>query len=130
MKKRLLILLGLMLFGGCATTPVVDNSEVHVTNPAENSTVSFPLTVNGEAMGSWFFEAQLRVELQNDAGDVLATAPGMAQEDWMQEGFVDFTAEIESADLAGATEGKLVIKNDNPSGMPENDRSFELPVQF
>ncbi len=100
-----------------------------IDSPEADEMVQFPLVIEGEARGPWFFEASFMVELLDSNGDSLATTIVEAQEDWMQEDFVDFEGEISSANPTTDT-GTLVFRKANASGLPENDLSLELPVRF
>jgi hypothetical protein len=56
-----------------------------------------------------------------------ASAPAQAQGDWMTSELVPFSVTITvPTTTTGAV--ALVVKNDNPSGMPENEKSFEVPL--
>lgn len=104
--------------------------EVEVSEPAANSNVTFPLLVTGQAKGGWYFEGSFNVKLLDGEGNVLDETFAQAQEDWMQEGFVPFEATIEPTTPPTEGEGKIVLSKDNPSGLPENDASVEVPVLF
>lgn len=101
-----------------------------ITSPAAGAVVVQPLIVMGEAKGSWYFEASFPVRLVDEQGNELARAVAEAQGDWMTEAFVRFQATFTSFDPGSATAGKLIFEKDNPSGLPENAESFEMPVQF
>ncbi len=101
--------------------------EVLVVMPQANQTISSPLTVEGQARGNWFFEASFPIELIDNQGKVLGRSYVQAQSDWMTENFVPFKGEI-NYQLAATTTGKLVLKNDNPSGLPQYDKKIEMPV--
>lgn len=101
---------------------------VFISSPTAEATVSSPLFVSGQALGSWFFEATLPVKLLAADGTEIATHYATAQSDWMVAGLVPFTATLEFTTTA--TSGYLVISKDNPSGLPENDASFMVPVNF
>ncbi|MFA6306477.1 MAG: GerMN domain-containing protein [Patescibacteria group bacterium] len=101
--------------------------EVLVTMPQANQTVSSPLAVEGQARGNWFFEASFPIELIDDQGKILGQSYVQAQSDWMTENFVLFKGEI-NYQAAATTTGMLVLKKDNPSGLPENDKKIEMPV--
>lgn len=101
-----------------------------ITSPAAGAVVVQPLIVRGEAKGSWYFEASFPVRLVDEEGNELARATAQAQGDWMTEAFVPFAADFTSFDVGTATAGKLIFEKDNPSGLPENAESFEMPVQF
>jgi hypothetical protein len=100
-----------------------------MTAPVSGATVSSPLTIEGEARGWWYFEASFPVRLVTDSGEVLAEVPAQALGDWMTEDYVPFTVSIVFA-TPSATSGKLILARDNPSGLPENDASIEIPVLF
>ncbi|MGE5392478.1 MAG: Gmad2 immunoglobulin-like domain-containing protein [Candidatus Saccharibacteria bacterium] len=104
-------------------------SEVVVDSPTFGATVSSPLRISGRARGSWFFEASLPATLKDENGKVLAQSPMRAQGDWMTGDFVNFSGSLEFEQPA--TEyGVLIIEKDNPSGLPQNDAAFVVPVKF
>ena len=105
------------------------NSEVAISAPLPNEEIQSPLTVQGRARGAWFFEANLPVELLDADGNVVVQKGAQAEEDWMTTDFVPFSVELTFAQPKTAT-GILRIKKDNPSGLPENDASFDVPVRF
>ncbi len=94
--------------GDCGIAP----QEVLLSEPQPNQTVSSPLTVEGRARGSWFFEAVFPVELIDNQGKILGQSYAQAQSDWMTADFVPFMAAINYTAEATTT-GKLVLKNDN-----------------
>ncbi|MGB7842382.1 MAG: Gmad2 immunoglobulin-like domain-containing protein [Salinimicrobium sp.] len=85
--------------------------------------------MTGRARGSWFFEADFPLEIVNENGKVLAKSYATAQGNWMTNKFVPFSAEVEF-EAAGAVKGSLILRRANASGLPENDRSYRLPVSF
>lgn len=100
---------------------------IKVTTPRANQTVQSPLTVKGEARGFWFFEASFPVRVLDESGNILGQGIAQAKSDWMTEDFVPFEATLDFE--APATEkGFLVLKKDNPSGLPEHDEEFRIPV--
>ncbi|MFA6435765.1 MAG: GerMN domain-containing protein [Candidatus Gracilibacteria bacterium] len=103
---------------------------ITLTTPTENTLVSAPLIIEGQAQGTWFFEASFPITLLDENNNVLAQTTAQAQGDWMTEDFVPFTAQIDSFSPGESTTGILHFQKDNPSGLPENDASFDLPVQF
>ncbi len=108
------------------------SDKIKITNPRPNQAIKSPLTITGEARGPWFFEATFPVELKDENGKTLAQTNAQATEIYTTEDFVPFTATIEfkvDPDLKGK-KGILILKNDNPSGLPENDDSLEVPVLF
>lgn len=83
--------------------------------------------VLGAARGPWYFEASFPISLQTTDGEVLATAVAQAQGDWMTKELVPFQATMVAPNTAKGYH-VLVLKKDNPSGLPENDKSVEIPV--
>ncbi|HTK05397.1 MAG TPA: Gmad2 immunoglobulin-like domain-containing protein [Candidatus Eisenbacteria bacterium] len=102
---------------------------IRVTSPRKDQLVSSPLSITGEARGTWYFEASFPVKLLDANGKVLATAAAQAQGDWMTKDFVPFKAVLEFPAPATAT-GTLVLEKDNPSGLPENAASVSVAVRF
>lgn len=88
-------------------------------------------SVIGKARGSWYFEASFPIEVQDKDGNILATGIAQAQSDWMTTEFVPFKADIKVPDTY-IGKAKLILKKDNPSGMPENDASvsFEFTIEY
>jgi hypothetical protein len=101
--------------------------DIIVTCPEPNQCVSSPLTVKGKARGSWYFEASFPMRLQDAQGNELAVGNGKASGDWMTENFVPFEGTLEFT-VTKQTKGKLILENDNPSGLPENAKKIEIPV--
>lgn len=108
----------------------VDKTDlIQVTTPAPNATVSSPVTVSGQARGTWFFEASFPVRLLDINGTELGVGIAQAQGDWMTEEFVPFTASVTyTAETAGT--GMLILEKDNPSGLLEFADQLELPVRY
>lgn len=102
---------------------------VRVFAPKERETVKSPLRISGEARGSWFFEGSFPIILKDAQGNVLKDGFATAQKDWMTHDFVPFVADLEF-DNPESEIGELVFKKDNPSGLPEYDKSFSIPVSF
>lgn len=103
--------------------------EIVIYAPQPNDQIESPYRVLGTARGSWFFEAVFPINLKDDKGNVIATAQANAISDWMTSEFVPFEAELIFKNQTSKT-GTLVFHNDNPSGLPENDKEFTMPVTF
>lgn len=122
------------------------HADISVSEPAANATITSPLAIVGEARGTWFFEASAPVVLVDWDGRIIAEGYIQAQGDpedgsadgagWMTTDFVPFvgTLEFESPYKAGDADfmqkGTLILRKDNPSGMPEHDDAIEIPVLF
>jgi hypothetical protein len=103
-----------------------------ITNPTEGATISSPLKVTGRARGSWFFEASFPVILTDWDGKIIAQAPAQAKGDWMTTDWVDFevTLSFTNPGAVVSSRGALILKKDNPSGLPEHDDYREFTVFF
>jgi hypothetical protein len=108
------------------------NDLIEVDTPAPASYVSSPLTISGKARGNWFFEAVFPVTLTDWDGLIIGQGQAQAQGEWMTENFVPFTATITFKEPVSqvSNRGALTLKKDNPSGLPQNDNSLEIPVFF
>jgi hypothetical protein len=104
--------------------------EIFVDSISEGSLVKSPLKITGRAPGNWFFEASAPVTLTNWDGVVLANSYMTAQGEWMTTDYVPFEGEIDFSNTNYGDYGFLILKKDNPSGMPENDDSIEIKVLF
>jgi len=104
---------------------------IRLAHPRPNGTVESPLTIRGEARGTWYFEASFPVVLTNWDGLIIAEGFAEAQDDWMTEDFVPFTAELTFKKPELYPErGTLILQKANPSGLPENDAALEIPISF
>jgi hypothetical protein len=102
---------------------------IKVNNPRPNQKITSPLVISGEARGNWFFEASFPVELYDGNNNLLGTGNAQAQGDWMTVNFVPFSLSI-SFTQPQTPNGLLILKKDNPSGLPEYDDQLEVPVFF
>lgn len=102
---------------------------IKVTEPQLNQSITSPVTIKGIARGNWYFEASFPIVILDANDKVLAEVPAQAQGEWMTNDFVPFEA-IVSFPKPTTTNGKIILKKDNPSGMPENEDQIEIPVLF
>lgn len=105
---------------------------IRIANPTPGSTVTTPLLFSGEARGGWFFEASFPITIVDWNGRIIGEGIATATGDWMTSEFVPFTASIPyvlPSDVA-YRRGAIILQKDNPSGMPENDDAFEVPILF
>jgi hypothetical protein len=101
---------------------------VKVDSLKAGDTVTNPLTITGSAR-TWYFEASFPIKLLDETGKEIAATPAQAQGDWMTSDWVPFKA-ILNFTSAKDQKGTLVLMNDNPSGIPEKQEKFEIPVQI
>ncbi len=111
-----------------SSSPSRTQYDVIVSSPVSDDVVSSPLSVKGMARGTWFFEANIPVSLEGEDGSVIAQVGAMAESEWMTEDFVPFSTEISFTTTE--SRGFLVIRKDNPSGEPQFDAEFRIPVRF
>jgi len=102
---------------------------IQITSPKANEEISSPLKITGVTSGWNGFEGQVgTVKLLDYNGNQLASGILTATTDWMVpptsfETTLNFTA-------ANSGPGTLVFNNENPSGLPEYDKTFTLPVKI
>jgi len=138
----LIMVAGVALFVIPAKAPTVENhtttaqiaDTIVVNTPTIDATISSPLTITGQARGPWYFEASFPIVLTDWDGKIIAEGHAEAQSDWMTTEFVPFKATLTFATPAAGdpakNRGTLILKKDNPSGLPENDKALEIPVEF
>lgn len=120
---------------GVHATPIVGGTEtvdIRIAQPLINQVVSSPLTISGQAKGTWFFEATAPVSLMDASGKKIAEGHITATGDWMTTNFVPFTGTLSWATSTSATTtaGTLVFMNDNPSGDPALQKTVTVPVRI
>lgn len=105
---------------------------IRLESPRPNETISSPVTITGEARGYWYFEATFPVVLTNWDGLIIAEGYAEAQDSWMTEDFVPFTAELTYSldEDIYSNRGTLILQKANASGLPEHDDALEIPVEL
>lgn len=100
---------------------------ITIENPFPGAVTGKSITVMGKARGMWYFEASFPIELRDKNGKVIATGIAQAQGEWMTTEFVAYKAQLTAPDsyIGPAT---LVLKKDNPSGLPDKDASMTVPI--
>jgi hypothetical protein len=109
--------------------PAAISDTIEVYQPRPGDVISSPLEIEGRARGTWYFEGSFGIYLLDENGNELAVVPAKAQDSWMTEDWVDFSATLEFKD-SGFKEGVLVFEKANPSGLEEHDRELRVPVKF
>lgn len=106
------------------------NSEgIIIETPKVNEKIKSPLKIKGGAKGNWFFEAEFLGELYDENDNFLGRTILRAKDDWMTENFVPFEGNLEF-EKPTTDYGFLRFLSANPTGLPEHQRIFEIPVQF
>ena len=115
------------------TTTGTPDSEDIAVDPVEfvdaDSSLYPALIVSGEARGFWYFEASFPIELRVGT-TTLTTAIATADGDWMTEDFVPFSTTIQYDESYSGRTATLILRKDNPSGLPEHDASVEIEVEL
>lgn len=99
-----------------------------LVKPQPNEIISSPYEVSGLAPGSWFFEASFPLILLDSDYNEIVSLPATALSDWMSPDLVPFSATLNFETTA--TSGYLLLKKDNPSGLPEHDGEYRQPLRF
>lgn len=112
--------------------PSPENDLIRVTAPTAQSTITSPVTITGMTRGTWFFEGSFPISIVNWDGLIIGEGVATAQGEWMTEDFVPFTASITYTidPQTPYNRGAIILKKDNPSGLPEHDDALEVPVMF
>jgi len=101
-----------------------------VESPRQGAVIASPLKVRGWARGTWFFEGDFPLILEDINGHVIARGYATARGEWMTKDFVPFEGIMTFKIPATGKRGILVLKKDNPADRPELDDALELPVYF
>lgn len=109
---------------------VPEHELIRVFAPRVNEVVKSPLTVVGEARGTWFFEATFPVVVVDWDGRIIGEGYATAQDNWMTEDFVPFSATITFIIPELYDRGAVILQKSNPSGLPEYDDALEVFVTF
>lgn len=113
-------------------TQIEKDELIRVSNPTINATVDSPISVTGEARGYWFFEGSFPLVVVDWNGLIIGQGYATADGEWMTEDFVPFIGTV-NFDLPEDTpykRGALILRKDNPSGLPEFDDALEIPILF
>ncbi|MFH0947680.1 MAG: Gmad2 immunoglobulin-like domain-containing protein [Elusimicrobiota bacterium] len=156
MKKIILIIIVILIIAAAgaaawiltqkeAPTPVLNppaskDDLIRLDSPRPGQVIKTPLTITGEARGTWFFEASFPVILVNWDGLIIAQGIATAKSDpstglgvnWMTTEYVPFEAKLDFTidKNTYSNRGWLILKKDNPSGLPEHDNALEIPIIF
>ncbi len=138
MKKLLIILLVLIISGECfwfwqnyqKGEPSQYKDLVMLTSPTAGEYISSPVVIEGKARGNWFFEASFPVFVVDWDGLIIGQGIAQAEGEWMTTDYVPFRAEISFTKSVVKNNGWIILKKDNPSGLPEHDDAFEVPIFF
>lgn len=101
-----------------------------ISSPSADMKVTSPLKITGVVPAGWMFEGVFPIKLVDSSKKLIVQ--GQAKEkvagSWQSGKPVDFTATLTFKAATGS--GTLILSNDNPSGIPANSKTFELPIKF
>lgn len=117
------------LSSGNAFVSAHKKDSIKIRRPSAHEVIKSPFNVLGEARGDWFFAGDFPVKLIDGGGNTIRVAIAKAQGDSATEEFVPFLVRIDF-DVEETIDGAIVFQKDNPTGRPENDFEFVLPVVF
>ncbi len=85
------------------------------------------VSYRGVIKGSYFFEANIGINILDLNKKILKGDHAMSTTDWMTTEPVSFEGNV---DFTGLPKGGAYfeIHNDNPSGLPEHDKSVLIPI--
>jgi len=106
------------------------NDLIFLIQPTPDSYVSSPLTIKGQARGNWFFEGDFPLILTDWDGKIIAEGYATADGEWMTTDFVPFEGTLKFTKPDYGERGALILRKDNPSGLPENDDALEITIFF
>jgi len=140
-KKIFIILIIVLLIGISAliifekykTKPIIEEIKkgMVVLSPRAGEEIASPVKITGYVNGDgWIgFEGQVgSVKLLDSNSNEIASSILSAVGDWMTS-LINFEANLNFISLKDQS-GVLVFSNENPSGLLEKDKEFQLPVKI
>ena len=126
---------------GCLKEAVKASKDdlIVLDSPLPMANIKSPLILTGKARGNWYFEGSFPVNIVDWDGLIIGEGVAKAKVDpdatagagWMTTDYVDFEATINfTANTGVSNHGSIILKKDNPSGLPENDNALEVPILF
>jgi hypothetical protein len=138
--KALLIalLLILILAGGAAvlttkplliSLPTSSVDQPKLITPQSGDTITGPLVIKGYIPKSWVFEGQFQMRLLDADRQPIPTDSTSVPVDWNQNSESLYFVQTYNFHTSSPS-GFLILENDNPSGLPQNKKSIEVPINF
>lgn len=116
---------------GARTFTSVKGVTIELDNWPKDNVLTSPLTITGKVPGSWSFEGTFPIGVLYEGDIGLPGATATLQGDWMTTEMVPFTATLTFDEKIMASDDvAIILRNANPSGLPENDDSVSFPVRF
>ncbi len=104
-------------------------TRIRVTNPKPRAYITNPVTITGEARGTWFGEGVFPVALYDGNAQEIARGVAVTEGEWMTEDYVPFAVTLYFT-KPPTTLGTLKLFKDNASGLPQNEASISVEVRF
>ncbi len=101
---------------------------ISILAPTPGTRIESPLLIKGRARGTWFFEGDFPVVLEDIEGNELSRSFVSAQGEWMTKEFVPFTGTLSFTNPVKDLRGRLIFRKDNPTDRPELDDATAIPV--
>ena len=103
---------------------------IYLVSPMPGQIITSPLKITGLARGTWFFEGDFPVIVLDGENNTLATGYCTANGDWMTTDYVGFEGLIKFDKADNGEKGALLLRKDNPTGLPQHDNALRIPVYF
>jgi len=97
-------------------------------SPLPNSEIECGFTLAGKMPREWFFENSFPYSIIVDGKEVLVGSV-QSKDDYTVKEILTFSEKIECKEGC-LGDGEIVLKNANPSGLPENADQYRIPVKF
>ncbi len=126
---RKCILDGVETFTEDIGNELVKTDLIKISSPRPNDTLTSPVTITGQARGTWFFEGSFAIQLKDVLGEEIGTAIATSTSDWMTEDFIPFSATL-TFDEPAYGQGTLYLNKSNPSDNVDLSDQLIVPVDF
>jgi hypothetical protein len=133
------VLLGFLIFIPARSTQLQGSQGIQIISPKANGQVFLPVKIIGAVSGNGWagFEGQVgHVDLILKNGQKVGTAILKATSEWTSLP-TTFQADVNSLIKCGSDtkcivsgDANLVFHNENPSGIPDKDKTFTLPIKI
>jgi hypothetical protein len=111
-------------------TEVMPEYDIKVSNLDIISSIASPLTIQGEARGSYFENNSFPIELKDEAGTVIGKGTARTTADTSTDEYIPFTATITFSPQEHNTQGQLIFLKANSSGDTSRSYEYSIPVRF
>lgn len=111
--------------------PTYENASadmIEVFSPEPGGVVGKEFLVVGKARGNWYFEGSFPIVVIGQDGNQIGAGIATATDEWMTTDFVEFKTDLIDLPSAYMGPATLILRKDNPSGLPENDASISIPI--